>query len=105
MTLTAHADTFVRDRLPPKEDWPILDFDGPPPLRYPARLNAAVELLDGMVASGHADRPCFRHDGTVLSYAATLDWADRIGRACGGPRIRLRRLCHGLSPRDRKSVV
>ena len=45
MHLSAHVDTFARDHLPPPEDWPELRFDLPE-LRYPARLNCAVELLD-----------------------------------------------------------
>lgn len=45
MAETAHADTFVRDHLPPVAQWPqfLLEL---PELRYPARLNCAVELLD-----------------------------------------------------------
>jgi len=53
---TAHIDTFARDRLPPREQWPELLFDLPE-LQYPARLNAAVELLDRAVAEGDGKRP------------------------------------------------
>ena len=45
MSGTAHADTFVRDRLPPLQAQPEFLFDLPE-LRYPERLNAAVELID-----------------------------------------------------------
>jgi 2-aminobenzoate-CoA ligase len=38
-------DSFVRDRLPPPEAQPEFLFDLPE-LRYPERLNAAVELVD-----------------------------------------------------------
>ena len=48
---SAHIDTFARDHLPPPEQWPDLRFDLPE-LQYPARLNAAVELLDKTVAAG-----------------------------------------------------
>jgi 2-aminobenzoate-CoA ligase len=41
----AHLDTFVRDRLPPREAQPEFRFDLPE-LQYPERLNAAVELID-----------------------------------------------------------
>ena len=44
--MTALADTFVQDRLPPAEQQPEFLFDLPE-LRYPERLNAAVELLAG----------------------------------------------------------
>ncbi|HXV74598.1 MAG TPA: AMP-binding protein, partial [Sphingomonadales bacterium] len=43
---TALADTFVRDHLPPKAEWPELVFTLPE-LRYPERLNAAATLLEG----------------------------------------------------------
>ena len=45
MFRSAHQDTFARDHLPPPEQWPSFVFDRPE-LRYPERLNAAVELLD-----------------------------------------------------------
>ena len=42
---SAHTDSFVRDRLPPIALQPEFLFDLPE-LRYPDRLNAAVELID-----------------------------------------------------------
>jgi 2-aminobenzoate-CoA ligase len=45
-------DTFARDNLPPRGQWPELVFELPE-LHYPERLNCAAELLDGMVAAGH----------------------------------------------------
>ena len=56
MAYTAHIDTFARDNLPPKRQWPEFLFELPE-LNYPARMNCAGELLDAMVAGGHADRP------------------------------------------------
>jgi 2-aminobenzoate-CoA ligase len=53
---TAHIDTFARDRLPAPKLWPELRFDLPE-LQYPARLNAAAELLDRAVAEGDGNRP------------------------------------------------
>ncbi|MEO7170256.1 MAG: AMP-binding protein, partial [Sphingomonas sp.] len=44
--ITAHVDTFVRDRLPPSSLQPEFRFDLPE-LHYPDRLNAAVALLEG----------------------------------------------------------
>ena len=43
------------DNLPPREAWPELRFDLPE-LRYPARLNAAVALLDAQ-RGGRPRRP------------------------------------------------
>ncbi|HTO47881.1 MAG TPA: AMP-binding protein [Burkholderiales bacterium] len=56
MAYTAHVDTFARDNLPPPGELPEVFFELPE-LRYPARLNCAVELLDKMVAAGHGERP------------------------------------------------
>ena len=52
---TAHRDSFARDHLPPRDQWPDLVFDLPA-LQYPARMNAAVELLDKTVKAGHGKR-------------------------------------------------
>ena len=75
---SAHVDTFVRDNLPPVADWPPLDFSGVPDLRYPARINCAVELLDRMAQAGHADRPAIHFEGRVLIYRELLENANRI---------------------------
>ena len=56
MARTAHIDTFARDKLPPRGEWPELIFDLPE-LQYPERMNAAALLLDRAVAAGHADSP------------------------------------------------
>ena len=53
---SAHLDSFARDHLPPREQWPDLVFDRPE-LNYPARMNAAVELLDKAISAGHGRRP------------------------------------------------
>ena len=53
--MTAHRDSFARDRLPPPELWPDLVFTRPE-LRYPAQLNCATELLDGALKRGWGDR-------------------------------------------------
>ena len=60
---SAHIDSFCRDHLPPREEWPVFDHGGLPELDYPRRLNAAVELLDRMVEKGFGGRPCLRREG------------------------------------------
>lgn len=77
-TGTAHIDTFVHDNLPPKERWPELSFEGIPELAYPERLNCAVELLDRMVADGHAESPLFYTDSAVITYGEFLAQANQI---------------------------
>ena len=77
---SAYADTFARDNLPPREQWPRLTFDLPG-LDYPDRLNCAQELLDGTIARCGGDRPCLLdQDGRVWTYAQLSDRVDRIAR-------------------------
>ena len=84
MTPTAHIDTFARDNLPPRDQWPELVFTRPE-LQYPERLNCAAELLDKMVAAGHGERPALWApvDGRPVSctYRQLLVRANRIARA------------------------
>ena len=47
MAASGHLDTFARDNLPPRDQLPA--FLDSPDTRYPARMNAAVELLDARV--------------------------------------------------------
>src|SRR5260370_30052831 len=46
--------------------------------RYPARLNAAFELLDAMVEKGFGSKPCLRTDDQVWSYSKLLDRSNRV---------------------------
>jgi 2-aminobenzoate-CoA ligase len=93
---TAHRDSFARDNLPPLSEWPDMLFTLPE-LRYPERLNAAVELLDAMVAGGHGTRPCIRFGTQFWTYRDLLERANRIAHVlvedCGlvpGGRVLLR---------------
>jgi 2-aminobenzoate-CoA ligase len=74
---SAHVDTFCRDNLPPRAEWPEFLFDLPD-VQYPDRLNCATELLDIVTELG-ADRPCLLSpDGPVWTYGELLDTANRI---------------------------
>jgi len=77
-TPSAHVDTFAREHLPPLELWPVMKAIGIPDLDYPARLNAAVELLDRHVESGSGARPCLRTDREVWSYRKLFEYSNRI---------------------------
>ncbi len=80
MTRTAHVDTFARDHLPPREQWPEFIFEQPE-LRYPERLNAAVALLGGALERGDGERPAIRAPGGLRwSYAELDAQASRIAR-------------------------
>jgi 2-aminobenzoate-CoA ligase len=73
--VTAHEDTFVRDRLPPLEAQPEFLFDLPE-LRYPDRLNAAVELID----KGDPDAVAVINESGRWTYGEMRDLSDRIAR-------------------------
>jgi 2-aminobenzoate-CoA ligase len=68
-------DSFVRDRLPPPEVQPEFLFDLPE-LRYPERLNAAVELVDR--AEPQALAVINAHGS--WTYGDMRDLSDRIAR-------------------------
>ncbi|MCK1797035.1 AMP-binding protein [Streptomyces sp. XM4193] len=80
---SAHQDTFARDHLPDRELWPQLDF-ALPELRYPERLNCAVELLDATLARHGGERPALRTTGPdgvetrVWSYERLRSETDRL---------------------------
>jgi 2-aminobenzoate-CoA ligase len=77
MSYTAHLDTFARDNLPPREQWPEFLFELPE-LKYPARMNCAVELLDGALARGHGRRVAVRAPDGRCTYAQLLAQANRL---------------------------
>jgi 2-aminobenzoate-CoA ligase len=77
MTASAHVDTFARDNLPPRAQWPDFRFDLPE-LRYPERMNCAVELLDRWLAAGHGERPCLIAPGETLTYTQLAERVNRI---------------------------
>ncbi len=74
---SAHVDTFARDNLPPRDQWPDLIF-ALPELQYPERLNCIAELLDMHVREGDGDRPAIFSAGGVLTYAQLQAQVDRV---------------------------
>jgi 2-aminobenzoate-CoA ligase len=76
---SAHVDTFARDHLPPRGQWPDFLLERPE-LRYPERLNAAVELLDATIAAGHGERIALRTDAASCTYLQLRAQVDRICR-------------------------
>ena len=77
MTPSAHLDSFARDNLPPRAQWPDFLFELPE-LKYPDRMNCAVDLLDRWIATGHGDRPCLISPTESLSYAQLAQRVNRI---------------------------
>ncbi len=77
MTYTAYADSFARDNLPPRFQWPELLFDLPE-LKYPARMNCAAELLDKPVTRGHGHRIALRTPDGECTYTQLFTQANRL---------------------------
>ncbi len=77
MTTTGHIDTFARDNLPPRAQWPEFRFDLPE-LRYGDRLNCVTKFLDRWVAAGEGNRPCLISPSETLSYAQLSERVNRI---------------------------
>lgn len=77
--MSAHIDTFVRDNLPPRDQWPELTFTLPE-LQFPARYNAS-SILDAAIASGYGDRPAVLTDHGPSTYLHITEGAARIARA------------------------
>src|SRR3954469_22082953 len=77
MNYTAHLDTFARDNLPPRSQWPELRFDLPE-LQYPKRLNCAVELLDKQVTRGCGHRIALRSADGARPYPQLFTQANRL---------------------------
>jgi 2-aminobenzoate-CoA ligase len=77
MNTSTHVDTFARDNLPPREQWPEFRFDLPE-LRYPDRLNCVTELLDRWLINGNGGRPCLVAPGETWSYAQLAERVNRI---------------------------
>ena len=81
---SGHVDTFARDHLPPAEQWPTLEFTTGA-LQFPARLNAAAELIDVPVATFGADRPALRTPGgEVWTYGELQRRANQVAQVLVG---------------------
>jgi 2-aminobenzoate-CoA ligase len=80
MIPSAHLDSFARDHLPSRAQWPHFRFTLPE-LNYPDRMNCAVELLDRRVETGHGDRPCLISPAQSLTYSQLAEQVNRIASA------------------------
>jgi 2-aminobenzoate-CoA ligase len=77
---SGHVDTFSRDRLPPRDQWPDLLLDRPE-FQYPEYLNVAVELTDRMVEKGFGDRVALIGNGRRRTYKELTDWSNKLAHA------------------------
>jgi 2-aminobenzoate-CoA ligase len=76
--MSAHVDTFVRDNLPPRHDWPELKFTLPE-LQFPTRYNAS-SILDRAIARGYGRRPAVLLDSFSSTYEHLVRGVNRIAR-------------------------
>jgi len=74
--MTGHVDTFVRDNLPPQDQWPELRFTLPE-LQFPAQYNAS-SILDRAISNGFGGRNAVLSASGALSYDMLLREACRI---------------------------
>jgi 2-aminobenzoate-CoA ligase len=77
MANTGHVDTFARDNLPPRAQWPEFKFDLPE-LQYPERLNCVTQWIDRWVEAGQGGRPCLFAPTETLTYAQLHERVNRI---------------------------
>lgn len=76
MTSLPAKDEFVKENLPPKELWPLLDFSRMD-VEYPQHLNAAAELLDKNAFGPDGDRVAIRWPGGSWTYRDLLSAANK----------------------------
>src|SRR2546427_1337300 len=77
---SAHVDTFTRENLPPREQWPELLFKLPE-VGYSPVLNCAAELLDRQVEAGRGDQRCVVTDDETWTYRDLLDKSNQVAHA------------------------
>ncbi|MEY3287155.1 MAG: Benzoate--CoA ligase [Pseudomonadota bacterium] len=81
---SSHTDTFTRDRLPPKDQWPVFIADQPE-LDYPDTLNVATELVDRHVQAGRGHRTALHGATQLEQHTGAYSWTyaelqDRVNR-------------------------
>jgi 2-aminobenzoate-CoA ligase len=77
MIRSGHVDSFTRDNLPPRVQWPDFVF-ALPELQYPERFNCVTELLDRWIAAGRGGEPCLLSMAENLTYAELAERVNRI---------------------------
>ena len=77
MIRSGHVDTFARDNLPPRDQWPEFKFTLPE-LQYPERLNCVTAFVDKWVAAGDGDRIAIVSPYETWTYAQLAERINRI---------------------------
>lgn len=76
-TPSAHTDSYVRDRLPPRDQWPEFRYDLPE-LRIADQANVVTTLFDAARANGWSQRLMLRSPGETLTYAEAEAQVNRM---------------------------
>ncbi len=77
---SAHVDPFARDHLPPRDQWPTIEFTTDA-LQYPDRLNAGVELVDVPALRVGEDLPALRTPaGVTWTYGELRRRSDQVAQ-------------------------
>lgn len=77
---SGYVDSFARDRLPPVEQWPVLEFTTES-LQYPDGVNAGAELIDNAVDAFGTERPAIRTpDGLLWTYGDLLNRTNQVAQ-------------------------
>jgi 2-aminobenzoate-CoA ligase len=77
MNPSGHVDSFARDNLPPRDQWPEFKFTLPE-LQYPERLNCVSEFVDKWVTAGEGGRVAIVSPTETLTYAQLAERINRI---------------------------
>ncbi len=70
-------DTFAKDNLPPREQWPEIDLSHAA-YHYPDRLNCVTRFVDRWVEEGKGDRVALMTPETTLTYAQVAEQVNRL---------------------------
>jgi len=62
------TDSFARDNLPPRDQWPEIDLSHPA-YHYPDRLNCVTRFIDRWIEEGKGERIAFLTPDSSLTYA------------------------------------
>lgn len=70
-------DSFARDNLPPRDQWPEIDLSHPA-YHYPDRLNCVTRFVDRWVEEGKGDRTALMTPDSTLTYAQVAEQVNRL---------------------------
>src|SRR5262249_34294259 len=77
MIQSGHVDTFTRDNLPPRGEWPEFRFTLPE-LQYPERFNCVTAFVDKWVARGDGELIAIVTPYETWTYAQLAERINRI---------------------------